>query len=101
MPDDLRKAIVEAISQSGDDNYKRLLLLLLRVEEVFIEKIDELSDQMTVPAKKHADHHAWIEQHQASEGTIKSAFWKIAVSLLEKGALVAAGALVAKLMGAA
>ena len=98
MPDDLRSAIVAAIAAESDQRTKQLLMLMLRVEEVFIEKIDMLSTQLTVPSDKHADDHVWIDAHRAGEGNIKAALWKITVGLMEKGALVAAGALAAKVM---
>lgn len=84
MPDDLRKQIIEAIAVSGDDNYKRLLLLLLRVEEIFIEKIDTLADQMTVPVAQHGEDHAWVTAKRATETTVRSDAHKIIVSLLDK-----------------
>lgn len=101
MPDDLRKAIVEAIAASGDENYKRLLLLLLRVEDVFIGRVDALAEQMTVPAHQHADDHKWIDSHRQTEGTFKAAALKIAISVAEKGSLVAAGALAGRLWAGA
>lgn len=106
MPEDLKRAIVEAIAASGDENYKRLLMLLLRVEEVYLDRLEELkdkltelSDQMTVPPESHAEDHRWITATRKAEGGIKAAGLKIAVSLLEKGALVAAGAAASKLIG--
>lgn len=99
MPEDLRQKIIEAIADSDDENYKRLLMLLLRVEEIFLEKVDTLSEQMTVPAEKHAEDHRWISDARSVEGGFKSAVIKIAISITEKGALVAAGAIAMKLTG--
>lgn len=99
MPEDLKKAIVEAIAASGDENYKKLLLLLMRVEDVFLERVDALAEQLTVPADQHAEDHTWITQTRRAEGNAKGLVLKIAGSILEKGALVAAGAVAAKFMG--
>lgn len=99
MPEDLRQKIIEAIAQSGDENYKRLLMLMLRVEEIFIERVDSLAEQMTVPAEKHAEDHRWISDARKVEGGFKSAAIKIAISVAEKGTLVAAGAIAMKLTG--
>jgi len=97
MPDDLKKAIIEAIAASGDENYKRLLLLLLRVEEVFLEKVDSLADQLTVPVQQHADDHRWITTARQVEGGAKAAAGKVVTSLAEKGALLAAGWFISKI----
>lgn len=99
MPEDLRNKIIEAIAASGDENYKQLLMLLLRVEEVFIERVDTLTEQMTVPAETHKTDHDWIAAARAAQGNVRSAAWKIAVTLLEKCTLVAAGAAAARLIG--
>lgn len=101
MPEDLRQQIIEAIAVSGDDNYKRLLMLLLRVEDIFLERVDMLADQLTVPVKQHSDDHAWIQTARNSQGDVRAAAWKIFVTLAEKGALFAAGAVAVKLMGGA
>lgn len=101
MPEDLRQKIIEAIAASGDENYKRLLMLLLRVEEVFLERVDALTEQMTVPAETHKHDHEWIAAARAAQGNVRSAAWKITVALAEKGALVAAGALAAQYLGGA
>lgn len=99
MPEDLHQQIIEAIAGSGDENYKRLLLLLLRVEEIFLERIDQLSDQLTVPVEKHADDHQWIASARVVQGNASSAFWRIAGAVFEKGALIAAGVVAAKIFG--
>lgn len=99
MPEDLRQKIIDAIAESGDENYKRLLMLMLRVEEIFIERVDALTDQITIPAEKHAEDHRWISEARKVEGGFRSAAIKIAVSVAEKGALVAAGAIAMKLAG--
>lgn len=96
MPDDLRKQIIEAIAVSGDDNYKRLLLLLLRVEEIFIEKIDTLADQMTVPVVQHGEDHQWVADKRSTESAVKSDAHKIIVSLLDKAIYAGFALLVAK-----
>lgn len=99
MPSDLRNAIIAAIAGEADPNTKRILMLMLRVEEIFIAKIDALSEQLTVPADQHAEDHRWIMSHRKGEGSLKAAVWKITVGLIEKGTLVAAGALASRLMG--
>lgn len=99
MPDDLRKQIIEAIARSGDENYKQLLMLLLRVEEVFIEKVDELADQL-VPVHQHTTDHTWISARRQAEGDVKSDARKILVSLLDKTLMLAIGALAMKIFGA-
>jgi hypothetical protein len=99
MPDDLRKQIIEAIAASGDENYKRLLLLLLRVEEIFLDRVDELTNQLTVPVQEHSDDHAWVKSSRAAGSKVSAAGWKILISIVEKGALVAAGAIALKLTG--
>ena len=99
MPDDLKKAIIEAIAASGDENYKRLLLLLLRVEEMFLEKVDSLADQLTVPVQQHAEDHQWIASTRETEGGVKDAALKVAFSVVEKGGLVGAGWIVSRLFG--
>jgi len=96
MPDDLRKQIIEAIAASGDENYKRLLMLLLRVEEIFLEKVSELSDQLTVPVKQHADDHEWISDRRKTETTVKTDAHKILVSVLEKAIYAGLGIMMAK-----
>ena len=99
MPDDLRKQIIEAIAASGDENYKRLLMLLLRVEEIFLEKVDQLSDQLTVPVNQHNDDHAWVAAAREANSNVKAAGWKIFVAIVEKVSLIAAGAIVMKFTG--
>lgn len=99
MPEALHNEIIAAIAASGDENYKRLLLLLLRVEDAFFERIDALSEQLTVPVKLHADDHAWIEAARSSEGNVKAAAWKIVVGVTEKGAWLAVGAVAMKFTG--
>lgn len=99
MPEDLKRAIVEAIAASGDDNYKRLLMLLLRVEEMFIERVDALAEQMTVPADRHAEDHRWITAARQAEGGVRSVAARVAISVIEKGALIGAGVLVSKFTG--
>lgn len=99
MPDDLRKQIIEAIAASGDENYKRLLLLLLRVEEIFLEKVGEIADQMTVPPQQHTDDHDWISTHRRIGDKTSDAAWKILIAIVEKAALVSAGAIAIKLTG--
>ena len=99
MPDDLRKQIIEAIAASGDENYKRLLMLLLRVEEIFLERVDQLSEQLTVPVIQHNEDHLWITAHRATEGTIKAGAWKVALAVIEKGALIGSGVIAGKFFG--
>lgn len=99
MPDDLKKAIIEAIAESGDENYKRLLMLLLRVEEMFIERVDYLAEQMTVPPQQHLEDHNWIHSARGTQGSLKAAAWRITVSVAEKVALVGAGAAVIRWLG--
>lgn len=96
MPDDLKRAIVEAIASSGDENYKRLLMLLLRVEDVFIERVDQLAEQMTVPAQQHADDHDWISNKRTTETSVKSDAHKIIVSVLDKAIYAGLGILAAR-----
>lgn len=96
MPEDLRQKIVEAIAASGDEHHKQLLLLLMRVEEIFIEKVDELAEQMTVPATTHAEDHGWIKSQREAVGFGKSVLAKVFVSVLEKAAWFALGALALK-----
>lgn len=99
MPEDLRQKIIEAIAESGDENYKQLLMLMLRVEEIFLEKVDTLADQMTVPAQQHTDDHSWIKATRQVEGGIRSTALKVLVSVIEKGALVCAGVIVGRIFG--
>jgi hypothetical protein len=68
-------------------------MLLLRVEEIFIGSVNELKDQMNVPADVHADDHDWIKSHRDTESGVKSVAMKVSISLFEKGSLVGAGAL--------
>lgn len=96
MPEDLRQKIIEAIAASGDENYKRLLMLLLRVEEVFLERVAELTEQMTVPAQEHAEDHAYIKTVRSVGGGVKSRAVRIFDSVLDKGAWVVVGLVAAK-----
>lgn len=96
MPEDLRQEIIKAIAASGDENYKRLLMLLLRVEEVFLERIAELADQMTVPAQEHADDHSWVKSARNVGGGVKTRAVRIFDSVLDKGAWVVVGLVAAK-----
>lgn len=99
MSEELRDAIIQAIAASGDEQYKRLLLLLLRVEDVFIGRLEDLLAQMTVPAGQHTDDHHWIAEARAVQRGAKSTALRIAYAIAEKGALVAAGVVAAKLYG--
>lgn len=99
MPDDLRKQIIEAIAASSDENFKRMMMLLLRVEEIFIERVDSLAEQMTVPALQHTEDHKWISSNRTAEGNVKAAIWKVVISFAEKSALIAAGIIAGKLLG--
>jgi hypothetical protein len=99
VPEDLRKQIIEAIAKSGDENYKNLLMLLLRVEEIFLERVDQLSDQLTVPVKLHAEDHAWIAEARKVQGDAKSVFLRLSYSVMEKGIWVAAGVAAARILG--
>lgn len=111
MPEDLKRQIIEAIATADDENYKRLLMLLFRVEEVFIdrvdalaeqmaEKVEALANQMTVPPKEHAEDHNWVASARKTEGGVRQVVFKVFVSIVEKGSLVAAGAIAGRLMGA-
>lgn len=90
MPDDLKKSIIEAIAASDDENFKKLLMLLLRVEDMFLDRVTELADQMTVPAKTHAADHKWIADVRETRGSIKSVAARLAYSVVEKIALIVA-----------
>lgn len=99
MPDDLHQALIDALAAAGDENFKRLLLLMIRLETVFIERVDMLAEQMTVPAAQHADDHGWIASVRRAEGGVKTVLWKVLMSVAEKGGLVVAGVLAGKFVG--
>lgn len=99
MPEDLRQKIIEAIAASGDEHYKQLLLLLLRVEEIFIERVDTLAEQMTVPAQQHSEDHQWVKTARHVGGGVRSTFLRVSISVIEKGAWVAAGLVAGRLLG--
>lgn len=99
MPSDLHQQLLDAIRGEQDPNFRRLLMLFLNVEEVFIGHMEELKEQMTVPAKQHAEDHAWISAARKASGGMRAAGWRLAYSVAEKGALVAAGVFATRFFG--
>ncbi len=99
MPEDLRQKIIEAIAANGDDNFKKLALLLLRVEEVFLDEVKNLTEQMTVPGVQHAKDHAWVKAARDAGRDVRFTTGRMVIYVLERGAWVAATTLAIKLFG--
>ena len=99
MPEDLRQKIIEAIAANGDDNFKKLALLLLRVEEVFLDEVKTLSEQMTVPAAQHSQDHAWVKAARHAGREVQVTGGRMVIYVLERGAWVAATAVAIHLFG--
>lgn len=95
MPEDLRNKILQAIAESDNDEYRAMLLLLMQAADA----VEALAEQMTVPAQQHADDHRWISDARVSQGNVKTIVWRVAGAVVEKGTLVAIGAMGFRLFG--
>jgi len=91
MPDDLKQQILAAIADCSDEKLRKVLLILARVEDLFLERLDALQAQLTVPAKEHADDHRWVAAARKTQGHVRSGLWHFVLAAAEKLALVGAG----------
>ena len=99
MPEELRQKIIEAIAASGDENYKRMMMLLLRVEESFFERVDHLAEQMTVPAHQHTEDHDWIKSARRAGRGVQHTAFRMIVGGAERGGWIVATLVAAKWFG--
>lgn len=88
MPTDLKEQILQAITNSHDKNDQALLMLMFSLTEHVIGRIEEVADQLTIPADKHNKDHEWIDEHRGGEQGIKSAAGKIVLNVMDRAVWV-------------
>lgn len=99
MPEDLRQKIIEAIAKSAREDFKEVMMLLLRVEEIFIERVDLLAAQMTVPAQQHTEDHEWVQGARRAGRNMRLTASRAAFHIGERLVWVILGVLALKLFG--
>jgi len=97
MSEDLRTQIIEAIAGSGDDKYKQLLLLILKLESSVLMQLSDIQTRLNILPTDHKEDHEWVRTARSASSTAKSTMARLVFSLVEKVMLLAVGALLAKL----
>jgi len=77
------KARLMAMLESEADPSRRTLML------IFIQYMDEMAQQLTVPVHEHAEDHAFVAALRLAEEKAKSGFEKVLWSWAEKAGWVA------------
>lgn len=99
MPEALRQALLTAIAKSTNDDQKLVLLLLFQLQEVMMDKLEMLSQQLTVPTEEHTEDHKWVKSMRENEADVKNSMRKTVFALFERLLWVAGAFLLARVTG--